>query len=234
MRISRFEFNQLHDFRQPLESLTFTELVEEMEQEVVVAPIVPSFSQEQLTAAVEQARKEGFAAGLDAGHAEAANEAVTRNVQTLQLLEQLQVMWKEHEHFYAQFVHQQCEHLHLFILTVARKIAGEAMKNYPELAIKELLFQCLPIIINKPRVTLEVHPDMIESLQAQMRPYLEQSGFEGGLHFRANPHYAMVDARIEWPSGKAERNITQLWQEIEAILAEIDFTQSQDINHTTS
>lgn len=234
MRISRFEFNQLHDFRRPLDSLNFTELVEEIQQEVIPTPVVPSFTQEQLQAAVENARKEGYSAGFDAGHGEASNSAEARNVEILKLLEQIQKQWEQHAHFYAQHIHNQCDQLHTLIISIARKIVGQALKNYPETLIKELLSQCLPIIINKPRILLEVHPDMLEPLRMQLRPHLEHLGFEGEMQFRTNTQLSLVDAKIEWPSGKAERNIDMIWQEIENILSTVDFTDSASHKTTSS
>lgn len=234
MRISRFEFNQLHDFRRPLDSLNFTELVEEIQQEVIPTPVVPSFTQEQLQAAVENARKEGHSAGYEAGHADASNEASARNVEILKLLEMIQKLWEQQEHFYRQYVHNQANHLHRLIFAIARKIAGQAIQSHSENLIKELLMQCLPLIINKPRVTLEINPQMVEPLRNQLLPYMERAGFEGDIQFRANEQLGLIDAKIEWPSGKAERNVEMIWQEIESLLSTVDFTDSASHKTTSS
>jgi flagellar assembly protein FliH len=232
MRISRFEFSSLSDFRGPTEHYGFEALVEELEQEVIAElPPAPTFSEAQIATARAEGLQLGREEGLKEGLEQVNSEAATRERETLLALQTIERNLSGLTGQYDQRIAEQSREITQFILAVARKIAGEALTQRPELAVQELIRQCLPVILAKPRLIIETHSSMTDSVQSRLIPFLTQQGFEGEVLFRPNDAIPPHDAKLEWHSGRAERSTEALWQEIEALLADVSFLSSPPHSH---
>lgn len=223
MRITRFEFTQLHDFRPRKEDFSFNALVEEIAQEEVAEPIKATFNEVQLEEAKAAARKQGYNEGFEAGSATISRESQERERDINLAIENLTLQLRESHASYDHILAEQSRDIHRFVLAIAHKVAGEALQGRPDLAIQELIHQCLPILVQKPKVTLEANNALIALLEGQLKPMLERAGFEGEIAFRPNDALTISDARLEWSGGIAERNTQALWKGIEEMLAHTTF-----------
>lgn len=223
MRITRFEFNQLNDFRPKADHFAIQEIVADLAQQEAQIVAAPTFSEAQLEDAKAAARKQGYNEGFEAGSAVANQEMLNRERDMKTALEALAERIHETQRGYDHLLSVQSRDINQFVLAIARKIAGEALTTRPDLAIQELINMCLPILMHKPRLVLEANKALVESLQDRLKPMLERAGFEGDVQFRVNDHLEPSDTRLEWNGGYAERNTAALWKEIEDMLAHVTF-----------
>lgn len=223
MRITRFEFTQLHDFRPKANQFSFEELAEEMSQEEIKLPEKPSFTEEQLEEARVAARKQAYNEGFEAGSATANKQAQDLEKDVRTALESLAGRISDAHAGYDAVLASQSRDINQFVLAIARKVAGEALSNRPDLAIQELIDHCLPILVQKPRLTVEANGTLIAILQDRLKTTLERAGFDGDILFRTNDALDASDTRLEWNGGVAERNTATLWKEIEEMLAHVSF-----------
>ncbi len=113
---------------------------------------------------------------------------------------------------------QQSKEVSELSLLIAKKVAENALDNRAEEAIISLVAGCLPVILSKPRLLIELHPDNLPNTEARLREYLTAQNYEGELICRASAALAPHDARIDWVLGHAERTTEALWQEIETLI----------------
>jgi flagellar assembly protein FliH len=222
MRITRLDFGQLHNFRSPSETV----LMADDPQEPTVQAIEPQeilYHQAELEAAVLAAKQAGHHEGFEAGRTSIDQELISREHEARTAMEALVENLPMIAAGYESVIASQSASLHQFVMTISRKLVGEALNQFPDHAISDLIAQCLPIIVQKPKLTIEANTSLVNLLTDRLKPMLEQAGFEGEIQFRSNDVLAASDTRVEWSGGHAERNTESLWNEIEAIMANINF-----------
>lgn len=220
-RITRFDFHGLHDFRAPRIVEEVAPVIEELPPP---PPPPPTFSEAELTQARTLAHQAGLREGLEAGILKARAEITAENAAANQILHRLAAILMQVQSRYEAMLQQQSETLSPLVLTIARKVAGEALHAEAPAMIASYVRQCLPILFNKPKVILELSPVWFESTVAHIGEQLQQAGFEGAVQFRLNPELGAHDIRIDWGSGQAVRDEAVLWQEIEALLQQMPLT----------
>lgn len=187
------------------------ETVEDEAEEVEPEEIIPTFSEEEVTAA----REEGFATGKEEGINEAS--AATER-QIVGLLNTLM------EHFKELFNAQ--EKADSSILDSAISVAvAIARKAFPTLnerhgmeEIERMVDIALKNILDEPQVTLYTSPDLADTLSKRLGALTTQAGFKGKIQVLADETISAGDCRAEWSGGGAKRNMDELWQEIDEIV----------------
>lgn len=217
IRLQRFDFGSLRDFRGPM----VVEVTEELlvEEELPPPPPPPTFSEEELELAKQTAQKLGYAEGFEAGLARAAEQADVKRQAVDATVTRLGHLLGDLQHRYQHLLESEASELSQLVLMIARKIAGEAIKASAEEAIGTLVRQCLPVIFSKPKLAIEMHPEGFETIMDYLEKQLQASGYEGEIQFRANPNLGTNDVVLDWGSGQAARNVAAMWQEIEGLLA---------------
>lgn len=214
-RLQRFDFQHLRDFSAPI-TVKEVLLAEPAAEEI--APPPPVFTEADMEHAREAGKKLGYAEGFEAGlqQAKGENTAVSRELaNTLgRIGDQLATL----NSTYQQLVNEQSAELSELVLMIARKVAGEALDARGVETIRALVAACIPMVLSKPRVTLEMSPLMLDHAQGILTEHFTQAGFEGDLIFRTSDSMDESDIRIEWANGQATRNTASLWQDIEALL----------------
>lgn len=231
MRITRFEFTQLHDFRPKTDAFSFEEVLEEIQEEKIELPLAPTFTEAQLEEARIKARKEGYNEGFEEASQGQTQTLIEREQSVKLALEQLAGQLTAQSQIYPEIIAAQSKQVQQFVMTIARKVTGEMLAQRPTLAINELIGQCLPIIVQKPKLTLEANASLIEQLKERLGEQLEGAGFEGEVQFRTNNNLGQSDARLEWSGGFAERNTDAVWKEIEQMIAHVQFFDSGTDNN---
>ena len=175
------------------------------------APPPPSFSEAEL----EAAREEAFAAGREAGAAEAlggleqriatALESATAQIETL-LADQAAAAETRR--------------------AVAMRLSIKAIETlFPTLLqstalaeIEAAIGSALTKLEDEPRVVIRVADEAAEPLRERLAGLGAEARFGGQLVLLPDGALGPGAARVEWASGGAERDSNRLWQELRAVI----------------
>ncbi len=172
-------------------------------------PPPPTYSEEELETAKQQAFDKGFAAGKAEGKREIDHEEQILREQTNMILqsinEQLPILLNQQQEFIAQ---KQPE-IGSLVLNCAGRIALEALRKDPISDIESMITECLSKLMGKQEITASVHPKLQTAL-------VEIFGRK--ITINADPTLSPGDCKLSWGSGESVREIDRIWSEIEAII----------------
>lgn len=214
-RIHRFDFNSLRDFRGPIvmHSTSSAAAVEEEN-----APPAPVYNEADLDAARLAVKAQAYAEGFAAGLQEAKQQADAKTDEVNALIAHLgQQIDSLHPHYRA-LLETEATYTSQLALALARKVAAEALTARAEEVIAAVVAQAMHVIFSKPRLVIELHPDMFERTLERVETQLRTGGFEGEIQFKANSALDASDVRLDWVSGSVARSTAGIWQELEAII----------------
>jgi flagellar assembly protein FliH len=111
----------------------------------------------------------------------------------------------------------------------AVKVVSAAIhKMVPELArrnalneIERLIRECLQAIYDEPRVVVRAHDSVIAMLQGRIDAMAAGCGFNGKIVLFGDEQLSEADCRVEWADGGAERNLGEMWKQIDEALARV-------------
>lgn len=231
-RISRFDFNTLRDFRGPIVAKAVENIVVDLPPP---PPPPPVYSKAELEAARQDGRKIGFVEGFDAGEQEAKKKADAKTEGANELIATLSATVADMQTRYKQLLTDEAAHLSKLILSVSRKVAGNAIDERGGEIVQNVLAQCLPVIFSKPRVVIELNPELFEQTIGRIESQLQVYGFEGEIQFKGNPNFGLSDITIDWGSGQVQRTAADLWTEIEALIERVplELTFADTLSTTT-
>ena len=172
---------------------------------------IPSFTEEQ----VDEARKLGFEAGLQAGleKATAENEnsiqEVLKNISSL-----LETLLKN----------QAIDSTNTF--NDAVKIALAITKKYfphqnTKHGLNEIDFmvrEVLKEIFDEPRVLIHINPKIKEFMTDQIKTITKEINFEGQVVLLEDKEIMLGDCKVDWSNGSAEREIESTMNKIDQII----------------
>jgi flagellar assembly protein FliH len=107
------------------------------------------------------------------------------------------------------------EAVELAVLT-ARTLAGRLVEHEPARAVSELAGSCIESLRKCPHIVFRVHPDSVESVEANLKKLAHERGLEGRLIVLGDPEKAQGDCKIEWAEGGYEHRRA----EVEAKIAD--------------
>ena len=217
MRIQRYDSLTLRDFRAPYVSLPEVEEI----AETPPSPPPPIFTLEEVSAAKIAAKQEGYHEGVKAGIAEAETEQARRNEETRVLMGNIAQEFSNLQHRYDTLLHQQQREVTELITLIARQVADEALDRRSHLMIESMVARCIPAVMGKPKVVIEVHPEVLDQIQSQIIVLFREASYDGDLTVRAGSQTARHDVRVDWQNGHAERHTETLWSDIRRLLQEI-------------
>ncbi len=193
------------------------EEVEEAEPEI----IVPTFSEEELAAAREDAHKEGFEAGRREA-AEATEEKLLATVE--KACEQMNAIYNDQFEANREIAKE--------MISVATAIAR---KMFPDLnarnalgEIERVVQETLSAITEEPRVQIMVPPDLRESFLERLTVMTNRAGFDGKVFVNPDASLNPGDCRIEWSNGAAVRDSEALWEMIDEIVERNIYGEDDD------
>jgi flagellar assembly protein FliH len=214
-KLQKFLFDL--DFDAPYPAPQFV-VAEPPEGELLPEPIEelppppPSFSEEELALARDQAFQAGRTIGRD--EAEKASERLTGQA-LAHLAQQFQELITDQLARHEQLVKDAVT----VAVTVARKLIPEFIRRNGSDEIEAVVLECLSHLDRDVRVTIRVHPDLLDTIRDGAQRSADTVGFEGKLVFHGDARLGPRDCRVEWGDGGAERNEARIWSEMEAILA---------------
>jgi flagellar assembly protein FliH len=229
IKLHRFDFGKLRDFGAPY---VVEPVLEAMEEELPPPPPPPVFSEEELDAACSAAKKLGFTEGFDAGQARAAEQLEAQRKAVDATIMELGKNLSSIHGEYRALLQNESQLLTELVLKIAQKVVGVGLDAHGATAIANLLDACLPAVLSKPRLMIELHPAAFDATIDRVESLVHAHGFEGELQFRANESLGVHDVVLDWGTGEATRNTEALWNEIETLLNSTPLTLSLPV--TTS
>ncbi len=213
-RIHRFDFNSLRDFRGPAPVRAPIETVE-----APPPPLPPVYSQAEIDAALHDGKKLGYSEGFAAGQSAAAQAIDAKTERANEIIANLHEAIGELPARYTALIAEESRALSGLVLAIARKVVSAQTAQAAAPMIEALVNQCLPIVFSKPRLSIELAPEMLEPTLERIEAQLAREGFEGELQVKPNPDMPPGDIKLDWGHGQMTRSSEQLWQSIEAIIA---------------
>ena len=166
-----------------------------------------------------EAEKQAYKNGYDAAKAEISVETKTQEEAIKNILETLSNRITLAAEDNKKQLDSQQEKLTQISLAIAKKVAGDALKNEPYNNIKMVVKECLGLIIDEPKIVIGVSAQFAVGLKQRVDNLrISLQGFNGDIIIEENPNIADYDARVEWKNGFAERNTDAIWKEIEQVI----------------
>jgi flagellar assembly protein FliH len=231
MRVARYQFTSF-DTEEPAQLLTSALAGHAPQGEDVMAvpeidlpPPPPTFSEQEM----EQAKQAAYQEGRSAGQLEAEakiNKAAEESAAAMQALLDVianRITLASEEH--TQFLKNQQDIILKVTLAIARKIAGEALKNDPYASVESLLKECMGLIAGSERIVLTVTPQKSDDLRrciGVLKTLLHDFG--GEIIIEQDASFADNDCRVEWKNGQASHSEEAVWTEIESLLKKTTLT----------
>ncbi|MEO5373489.1 MAG: FliH/SctL family protein [Alphaproteobacteria bacterium] len=183
---------------------------EEVEAEPEPPP-PPTFSEEELATA----RDDAFAAGRAAGLQEAAEDIEHQVALALDAIgSQMAGLTADLD----RITEDNAAAAVNLAVAILRKILPAHISAYGFDEIVALVNQCLPHVLDQPRLIVRAHGAYVEPLSARLQQLAAANGFEGRLIMMPSDEYGPADCRVEWTDGGVDRDTTRLWDDIMAIV----------------
>jgi len=210
--VRRFLFS--YDFDHPEQKkeevgYNFDDMVEDTDKEP--APPPPMFTEEDLEQTREEARVLGHAQGLK----DAEESALHFLVLAIEAVaDQMDGLYKAQEEANKE-THRMAAAL---AVAIVQKLLPTYVRDHGVTEVETLVTSCLPHILNEPRLILRVSPGNEEAMRERIEPMARDRGFDGSVVIMGDPSLEMADCRLEWDNGGAERSVSGLFKDIQAIV----------------
>ena len=199
----KFLFETCFDLDRPFEA--------EVEDEEPELPPEPTFSEDEIALA----RAQGFAEGRTEGIAEMQTALDHRTAALVEtMVEQLRKLDS------AQAASARTAELRLLGLAgaITKKVVPPIICNAAQASVEEVIRECLPKLMDEPRVVIRVHPTLMDELRGKIDTLAAKSGFAGDLILLPDDDFSPADCLVEWADGGAEKSVTNMWSDIERII----------------
>lgn len=178
------------------------------------APPPPTFSAADLA----EARREGHAAGLEAGRQEATATIERDAAAALQAIgRQIADLIEARRAADAALAGQAAE----VALAIARKMLPALMRQHGAAEIEAVVRGCLADRLEEPRIVIRVADERLDPIKAGMTEIARELGYDGAVVLLADRELGPADVKVEWADGGAERRSNRLWADIEAAVARL-------------
>lgn len=85
-------------------------------------------------------------------------------------------------------------------------LAETALASNPFAEIEALLKDSLGTLSDTPHLILHLPQQIAETIEPQVRSFLDEKGFSGRLIIKSNPGWTRADIRLEWSEGQLVRD----------------------------
>jgi len=183
------------------------ETAEEEEEEEAA----PTYSEEELALA----REESFHAGKEEGVRDASDTVESQTLDTMRALGiQIPELFRHMERRHSETFHESIN----AAITIVRKFFPNMTDEHNLKEIETMLGAILSEILEEPRVILHVSPIIAKRLTERVDAIASDAHFEGRVVVMEDEGAAPGDCRVEWSNGGAERNLNDLWRQIDEVV----------------
>lgn len=205
--VRKFLFDRSFDEEEELDEEEIEEEVEEAEPEV----IVPTFSEEEMKAA----REEAFASGKEEGINEAAAATEREIVGALEKLGgKFGELFKSQEEADSSILESAIS----VAVAITRKVFPTLNEQNALKEIERMVTLTMEKILEEPRIIVYVNPELTGPLTERLGGLAEKADYKGEVEVAAADDMPPGDCRVEWSGGGAKRNMDELWQEIDGVV----------------
>lgn len=180
---------------------------------VVQEPIAvePSFSQDELNAAVKLAEETAYEKGF---HAAADDEARRQNILLEDIKNQLMTIFAGLERKTADIESSSLK----FAVELVRKILPTLEKERAEAEVKNFLNENFANFAAQEILSFAFNPETVSLVAGSIGRLAEQNDFEGKIAVHKDAALGPSDCRVEWKSGGVERNTTRTLDKVESLI----------------
>jgi len=184
---------------------------EDAEEEEEEEEVAPAYSEEELALA----REESFNAGKEEGVREASDTVESQTLDTMRALGiQIPELFRHMERHHSETFHEAIN----AAVTIVRKFFPNMTDEHNLTEIETMLGAILSEILEEPRVILHVNPSIVKRLTERVDAIATDAHFEGRVVVMEDEGSAPGDCRVEWSNGGAERNLNDLWRQIDQVV----------------
>ncbi|MFC3227759.1 hypothetical protein ACFOGJ_10985 [Marinibaculum pumilum] len=164
-------------------------------------------------AEMAEVREQGYAAGHEAGLAEARAEI---NAAIAEALDRIGAGLAELGPSEQATGHMLTRQSIGIARAVGGQLAARLMESQPEAEVEALVADCIGQLRDEPQVVVSLAPEIAEAVQDRLQELATARGFAGKLIVKPEPGLQPTDARLVWSEGEAMRSESEVMQEIDA------------------
>ncbi len=193
------------------------DILEKMINQEEVVPeepvyVPPTYTQEELDAAVKKAEQQGFSDGEKHANEKIAKQDADALVLIEKKLEQVKTDIDEY------LKQTQTDFVKLSSV-LFRKLMPEFEKKSGFLEIEGILNTYFPRLFKEPQIKLTLNPEQTPTLKEKITEIVKKSGFLGKIVIQNNEEINLTDIAIEWDKGGVVRDTDMLMDEVDKILS---------------
>ncbi|MCH8236576.1 MAG: hypothetical protein IIC06_00225, partial [Proteobacteria bacterium] len=187
------------------------EETEEENEEAEPEEVVPSFSEEELNAAKEEA----FAAGKEEGVQEASATTEREILGSLSALGgRFGEVFKAQDEANASIL----ESAIAIAASIARKVFPYLNERHGLGEIERMVVTTMERILEEPRIIVYLNPQLVDPFTERLSTLTAQASYKGEVQVVAGEDIPSGDCRVVWSGGGAKRDTAELWREIDEIV----------------
>ena len=186
--------------------------VVEVEPEPVVVE-VPTYSEEEMSAAKAESEKMGYEQGYRAKTEEIDNQTtgllVELDKHIGELLAQKEQLQKELEQDFM-----------ALNLAVIKKLLPHISQEHAEEILTQFLHENFANFKSEAKLSFYFNPDIIGKMQAQIANLARINDFEGKIALHKDSSLGLSDCRVEWDNGGVQSGSDKLLEKVNNLLEE--------------
>lgn len=182
-------------------------------------PPPPVFTEEQVKAAERDGYKKGFLEGTEEGKRQAESEQAAVDRRLAETAEKFAHAVGPLLDDYRKTVIQLRADLPKVALSIARKVAGDALAENAQAAVEGVAMSCVEAMAGEPKLCITVHASLAATLEKKLKELAQRLQSPADILVSGDETMAAADCRIEWKYGACERHTGQLWERVEAAVA---------------
>lgn len=171
----------------------------------------PTFSEEELQAARDEAYKAGLQAGLQEAGASIEQQVAT----TLDVMAGTLGGIAERQASMNEAITRDAIDLAVGAVKKLLPVTAEA-NGVAE--ITALLEEALARLLQEPRITIRVAESLAGQVESQLGAVAARAGFDGRISVLPDPEMGPADCRIMWNDGEANREVGALLEELDGLV----------------
>ena len=187
---------------EPEENITEPDKIEEEQAPIQEEPqpetepevVLPSYSQDELDAAVQEAKEQSYAEGLKAAEAE---ESKKQNILLEEIKNQLTLIFAGLDEAKNKIEASALE----FALAVLRKALPTLEKERAEAEVKNFLENNFALFAAQDSLSFAFNPETVKLVAGSLERLAEQNDFEGKIAVHNDASLGASDCCVEWKNG---------------------------------
>lgn len=164
---------------------------------------------------IDEARKQGYDEGVQAGRKEASDGIENSMAQTLErIAEQFPNIVAAQSAANEQMMANAAE----IAVTIMRKLTPTLLERHGAAEINTLMSECVSNLTDEPKIRIRVAADHAAEIEKRLEGLVSASGFDGRFLVEPDEKMEPTDCRIDWPGGGIEKRTEEIWSQIDTAL----------------